>query len=95
MSVSVGNHAVHLVGQLFLEAGEGPRGPARYEVRGGVLYLVHAHVTGLGNLPLGEADKLGVPGEDSETLRDQDLKPERRGIPKKRINGIPSPKTLK
>lgn len=34
-------------------------------------------MTGLGDLALGEADKLGVPGKDAETLRDQDLKTKR------------------
>lgn len=79
LSISVGNHAVHFVGQLVLEAGNGLSGPACYEVRGGALHLVQAHVTGLGDLALGEANKLGVPGEDAETLRDQDLKSKRGG----------------
>lgn len=70
LSISVRNHAVHFVGQLVLEARDGASGPACYEVRGGALHLVQAHVTGLGDLTLGEADKLGVPGEDAEALRD-------------------------
>lgn len=78
LSVSVRNHAVHFVGQLLLEPRHGPRGPARDEVRGGALHLVHAHVAGFGDLTLGEADELGVPGKDAEALGDQDLKPGRR-----------------
>lgn len=78
LSISVRNHAVHFVGQLILKPRNGPSGPACDEVRGGALHLVHAHVTGFGDLTLGEADKLGVPGKDAETLRDQDLKSRRR-----------------
>lgn len=88
LSISVRNHAVHFVGQLVLEARNGPSGPACYEVRGGALYLVQAHVTGLGDLTLGKADKLGVPGEDPETLGDQDLKSKRWRHPKQRINEV-------
>lgn len=93
--ISVRNHAVHFVGQLVLEARNGPSGPTCYEVRGGALHLVQAHVAGLGDLTLGEADKLGVPGEDAETLRDQDLK-SKRGMKSKEGDfglfvGIPSP----
>lgn len=75
--VSVRNHAVHFISQLVFEARNRPRGPVCYEVRGGALHLVDAHVTGFCDLTFGEADKLGVPGKDAQTLRDQDLKPKR------------------
>lgn len=104
LSISVRNHAVHFVGQLVLEVSDGARGPACDEVRGGALHLVQAHVTGLGNLTLGEADKLGVPGEDAETLRDQNLKSKTWSRPKSTDGDsgltctfffwIPSPKSI-
>lgn len=48
-------------------------GPASYEVGGGALHVVQTHVTRFGDLPLGEAHKLRVPGVDAEALGDQDL----------------------
>lgn len=71
--ISVRNHAVHLIGQVVLKARHRLAGSANYQVGGGALDLVHAHVTGFGDLPLGKAHKLRVPCVDAETLGDQDL----------------------
>lgn len=71
--ISVRNHAVHFVGQFLLKARNWLTGSSSYEVGGRALHVVQTHVTGFGDLPLGKAHKLGVPGVDAETLRDQDL----------------------
>ena len=71
--LSVRNHAVHFISQLVLKARNRLTGSASYEVSGSALHVVHTHVTGFGDLPLGKAHKLGVPGVHTETLGDQDL----------------------
>lgn len=76
--MSVRNHAVHFVSQFVLKARDGLTGSSWYEVSSGALHLVQAHVTGFGDLTLGEAHKLRIPGEDAETLRDQNLTFERQ-----------------
>lgn len=71
--ISVGNHTIHFIGQFILKARNRLTGSASYEVSSSALHLVQAHVAGFGNLPLGKANKLRVPGVDAETLGDQDL----------------------
>lgn len=66
--ISVRNHTVHLIGQIVFKARNGLTGPASYEVSGGALHLVQAHVARLRDLPLGKVHKLRIPGIDAETL---------------------------
>ena len=70
---SVRDHAVHLVGQLVLEARDGLAGSAGDEVRRRALHVVQTQVTRLRDLTLRKVHELRVPGVDAETLGDQDL----------------------
>lgn len=70
---SVRDHAVHLVGQLVLEARDGLAGSAGDEVGRRALHVVHTQVTRLRDLTLRKVHELRVPGVDAETLGDQDL----------------------
>lgn len=71
--LSVGDDAVHLIGQLFLELQWLPRLSSGQQFRRRVLHFVDGHVTSLCYLTLGEVHKLGVLGIQAEPLRQKDL----------------------
>lgn len=71
--ISVRNHTVHFISQLFLKSRNRLSGSTHYQVSSCALHFIQAHAASFSNLPLSKVHKLRVPCIDTETLRDQDL----------------------